>query len=115
MVLIVDDDADFINLTRLVLIKSGFEVCLANSVSEAKIILAQKAVDLILCDISMPGEPGQVLAQYIVEKKLTINFAFMTGHTEETLKAKQIEGFPVLHKPFNSKQLLDFIKNNFRK
>ena len=110
-VLIVDDDTDFITLTRLGLIKNHFTVSVANSVMEAKAILNQSSFDLILCDISMPGESGLSLAEFIKEKQIQVYFAFMTGHTQEALKSKQIDTFPVLHKPFNAQQLITFIAN----
>jgi signal transduction histidine kinase/ActR/RegA family two-component response regulator len=57
-VLVVDDDADTRDLLSLILKERGATVVTARSVAEAYRFLTGFAPDVVLCDISMPGEDG---------------------------------------------------------
>lgn len=52
-VLLVDDDPDFLEITRLVLIHHGIETLTASSRAQAMSILQQEHPDVILLDIMM--------------------------------------------------------------
>jgi len=54
-VLVVDDDTEIRDLTRLVLTGAGFEVATVGSGREALRALAGAGFDLVLLDINMPG------------------------------------------------------------
>lgn len=56
--LIVDDSADVREALSLWLSRNGFEVSLAASVAEARELLMDRNIDLILLDILMPNEDG---------------------------------------------------------
>ena len=57
-VLVVDDDADARDVLEAILAGAGAHVTLASSAGEAMELLSAKAPDLIVSDISMPGEDG---------------------------------------------------------
>ena len=58
LILLVDDEMNFLEIISTKLTASGFEVVVAHNAAEA-IDAAQKIKpDLILMDISMPGETG---------------------------------------------------------
>lgn len=52
-VLLVDDDPDFLEITRLVLVHHGIEVLTASSRAQAMSILQQEHLDVILLDVMM--------------------------------------------------------------
>lgn len=54
-ILIVDDDPDFIEFTRLVLEKEGYRFCTALNGDEALQLMSSTPVDLVIMDIMMDG------------------------------------------------------------
>jgi len=54
-ILVVDDDPDFLEITRLVLEREGFEVAHAASGNEAFRAMLKSPADLVLLDIMMEG------------------------------------------------------------
>lgn len=65
-ILLVDDDADFIELNRQVLESAGYQVISASNRQEALAVLSDRAADLVITDLMM-GElnSGFSLAEQI--------------------------------------------------
>jgi hypothetical protein len=57
-ILLVDDDADFRELTRMRLQASGFEVALASNGLEARNLVESCDPDVVIPDLFMPGLSG---------------------------------------------------------
>jgi signal transduction histidine kinase len=57
-VLIVDDEQDGLELAAAILAARGARVLTASSAAEAVPVLEREALDVLLCDIEMPGEDG---------------------------------------------------------
>ena len=65
-VLIVDDDAPFLELLQLCFAKANFDVILAsNGVEALKILLASEPLDLVLSDFMMPEVNGIELVRHV--------------------------------------------------
>ncbi len=60
-VLVVDDNADNLELVRLILEEYGMRVLTAASASEALNAIAKFFPDILISDIAMPGEDGYEL------------------------------------------------------
>ncbi|MCI2049729.1 MAG: response regulator [Lachnospiraceae bacterium] len=50
--------------------------------SEAKEVLEKEKIDVLLCDIEMPGENGIQLLDWINEKQIVLKCIFLTAHAE---------------------------------
>ncbi|MEP6919570.1 MAG: PAS domain S-box protein [bacterium] len=57
-VLVVDDERDTRNMLKAMLSEYGAEVTTAASAAEALSIFSQRKLDVLICDIGMPGEDG---------------------------------------------------------
>jgi PAS domain S-box-containing protein len=57
-VLVIDDDADACNLLKVLLKSAGASVYLAQSADEGMEQLLSQSVDVLICDIGMPGVDG---------------------------------------------------------
>ena len=64
-VLVVDDDADTRDLVTAVLGQSGAEVLTAASAEEALDTLARARPDVLVSDLSMPGDDGYALLERV--------------------------------------------------
>ena len=57
-VLVVDDELDILEMTRIMLESSGFDVITASDGEKALKIVEEKTIDLMLLDAVMPGVHG---------------------------------------------------------
>lgn len=65
IILVVDDNADTLDMLTFVLEEYGVQVLRAMSASEALEAIAQFQPDIIISDIAMPGEDGYSLIRKI--------------------------------------------------
>jgi len=64
-------------------VKYGFtDVCTAQDVISAKEVLEKETVDLMLCDIEMPGENGLALVEYTKKKYPNTQCIMVTCHAD---------------------------------
>lgn len=83
--LIVDDQKEIVNS-----LKNGIhweklpveQVYTAGSAREAKLVLVNFQVDLLITDIEMPEENGLALAQWARENRRDIEIVFLTSHPD---------------------------------
>jgi transcriptional regulator with GAF, ATPase, and Fis domain len=107
-ILIVEDEFVVANDLRLILQKSGYEVCgIADSYDEAVTIIEQHNPGLVLLDIYLKGsKTGIDLAKLLSEKNIA--FVYLSANSNqkimEAAKATQPYGFLV--KPFREKDVL---------
>ncbi|HWT00762.1 MAG TPA: ATP-binding protein [Pyrinomonadaceae bacterium] len=66
-VLVVDDEADTLDLIKVLLAQCGAEVATAKSSAEALGLFAEATPDVIISDIGMPGEDGFELIRKVRE------------------------------------------------
>ncbi len=58
------------------------EVFTANSADEAKLLITNFPVDVLLTDIEMPGDSGLDLVRWVQEKHFSIKSIFLTSHAD---------------------------------
>lgn len=118
LVLLVDDEPDLLEATRETLCAEGYRVMAAGDVDAALGLLRREPVDLVLADLRMPGKDGRDLfAAARAETPLAgIPMAFMTGDLANASTRRFLEEhqLPVLAKPWQSAQLLDFVGRQIR-
>lgn len=73
----------------------------AYSAMEAKTILLQNEIDIMLCDIEMPRENGLQLLKWIREKKINVECIFLTAHADFAYakSAIQLDSFDYILQP----------------
>lgn len=84
-ILLVDDEIVALNALkkRVDWVKYGFtEIFTAQDVSLAKDIIEKERIDLILCDVEMPGENGLKLIEYVKSAYPRIKSVMVTCHAE---------------------------------
>lgn len=110
-ILLVDDEADILELIETFLIECGFIVNSFNNGLDAIHCFVNQQHDLVLTDINMPGISGIILADYIKSQDSEIPVLAMTGNDF------LVEGLfdEVINKPFDLTMLLQHIQSYFTK
>lgn len=91
--LIVDDQKTVVDgLLNLIDWSSvGIDMALgANSAAEARQILTEHTIDVMLCDIEMPVENGLSLVRWMREQGMDTKCIFLTAHAEFTYAQKSV-------------------------
>ena len=90
-----------------ILRRVGYRVSLARDASEALHIVSKETLDLVLCDIQMPGINGLELVRQIRDLARDLPCIVMTGYntTENSVEALEAGAFWYLEKPFEQGRL----------
>jgi PAS domain S-box-containing protein len=107
-VLVVDDEPEVVSLLRDILERAGHQVEHAEHGLEALARVSKSSYDAIFCDLRMPGLDGRslrakLLADYPGYKNRMI---FVTGDLLGSAQTGDIDGCPVIEKPFHSRAIL---------
>jgi two-component system cell cycle response regulator len=114
-VLIVDDDLPLLRLIDLKLKKAGFNTLTAQDSASATELLTHNQVDLIICNIQMPGVSGFEFREMMLNESATrdIPFIFLTASSESV---DQVKGFRLrvddyITKPFDPSVLVARVRS----
>ena len=112
-VLLVDDEVDFVEMLSLRLKEVGEKVTPAHSGRECLEVLGQKAVDVVILDIRMPGMDGIETLREIKKRFPLVEVMMLTGHgtTETAVEGMKLGAFDYLMKPADFDELLQKLEN----
>ena len=125
-IMIVDDEADVLDLCSRVLKFDGYQVETASNGYEAIETAQQEHFDLLLTDIKMPGMDGLEIAQTLKKSYPHLICVTMTGYStiDMVIEALKLGVDEFITKPFTPKELSKVIakaleterlrKENFR-
>ena len=106
-VLVVDDEELYRRALERILTRVGHDVLMARDATEAMGIVSSHPVDLVLCDIKMPGINGLELVRQIHEVEPDLPCIVITGYStaENSIEALRAGAFWYLEKPFEQERL----------
>jgi excisionase family DNA binding protein len=108
LVLVVDDDASLRELLRLSLERAGYSVRQAENVTAALAAIDERAPELVLVDVVMPGADGWALLRRLEERHGSIPVIMYSGQVDDGIAAEAAErgasGF--IGKPFDPDELV---------
>jgi DNA-binding response OmpR family regulator len=110
-ILVVDDEPNVLVTYRLILQQRGYDVSAALSSDEARQVISNDGIDLLLCDLSLEKqENGFDVIEFARQKDSATPAVLLTGYAtpEATDRAKEL-GIPVLFKPIDINELLETI------
>ena len=107
--LVVEDHPGVMALAVALLEGAGWSVVQATSAGAASTLLAERAVDVILSDVAMPGGNGEVPTYANDARGRKPGVVYMSGDTARAAVQDQrgTEGALFLQKPFAPTALLD--------
>ena len=107
-ILVVDDEPNVLITYRLILQQRGYDVSAAISSEEARKVLGETAIDLLLCDLSLEKqENGFDVIEFARRRNEAMPAVLLTGYaTSEANDRAQELGIPVLFKPIDINELL---------
>jgi excisionase family DNA binding protein len=108
LVLVVDDDTRLREYMRVNLELEGYTVREAEGAEEALRAIEDKAPDLVLLDVVMPGVDGWQLLQKLQERHGSIPVIMFSGQVDErsAAEAEQRGARGFVGKPFDPQELL---------
>jgi len=105
--LIVDDDADTLEMMAALVAGEGCTVVTAATVQDAHRQIALREPDVVLLDINLPDGSGMELAQEVATRSENTEIVLVTGYAslETSIQALRLGATDYLQKPINVKQL----------
>ena len=118
-VLVIDDDLDTVNMLRLVLKSSGYDVTTSTSWEEVsdRLLLAErekKSFDLIILDIMMPGRSGFDIynsIEVVLHPMPPVIFLSAKSTIETMVRASDMGAAKFLAKPTTPDKLLATVRD----
>jgi PAS domain S-box-containing protein len=113
-ILVVEDNEHVRNLAVFILEQNGYHVVSAENGQEALAKLGQsdRAVDLLLTDVVMPGINGVQLLEQVLRLHPNIKVLFMSGYPENVVAHRGVidEGVQFIQKPFSVRALVSKVR-----
>jgi two-component system response regulator PilR (NtrC family) len=111
--LVVDDEADILDLLRITLGRMGIQAVTAARLDEAKVQLAQHHFDLCLTDMNLPDGNGIDLVRHIAERCPDLPVAMITAHgtMDSAVAAMKAGAFDFVSKPVDLKLLRQLVES----
>jgi two-component system, NtrC family, response regulator PilR len=115
-VLVVDDEADILELLEMALVRMGLEVVRASGVKQAKQCLDSQSFNPCLTDMRMPDGEGLEVVRHIAERGLDVPVAVITAHgnLENAVAVLKAGAFDYLSKPVALDQLRTLVASALR-
>ncbi len=99
-VLVVDDDEHYRNAVSRILLRAGHQVTTAQDASDAMTVVLATPLDLVMCDVKMPGISGLELVRRVHESEPDLPCIIITGYggAESSVDALRAGAFWYLEK-----------------
>jgi two-component system cell cycle sensor histidine kinase/response regulator CckA len=114
-ILVVEDDESLQEVTRDLLVQSGYRVLEAGNGEQALEIVERYSapIHLLLADVVMPGMSGAALAAELTHTHPEMHVLYMSGYTDETIVRSGVlkSGILLLEKPFTREALIGKVRD----
>jgi two-component system response regulator PilR (NtrC family) len=115
-ILVVDDEPDLRELLEITLVKMGLDVDSAESLGDARSLLATRDYALVLTDMRLPDGLGIELVREIASANKNLPVAVLTafGSADNAVAALKAGAFDYLSKPVGLDQLRQMVQSALR-
>lgn len=115
-IVIVDDEPDLRDGLRDYLVEQGFAVSTADGGESLRTIMSERAVDLVILDIRMPGEDGLSIARYL-RSRGPVGVIMLTANRDaiDRVIGLEVGADDYVAKPFDPRELLARVRAVLRR
>ena len=115
-ILIVDDDADYVGMLKLILRQAGFDVSGAHDYHSAVQKCSEVQPDLILLDLMLPGVDGYGIFDVLHGlTRAPMIFISAAPRNDNLVRSLELGAEDYLTKPFNNSELVARIRKALRR
>ena len=116
-VLLVDDDNSFREILTDELRRSGFDVTPAHDAESALQEVEDRAFEVAIVDLNLPGMGGEALIREFRDRSLTTELIVLTGHAtvENAVQTMKDGAYDFLSKPCNLDELETVVRKAHEK
>ncbi len=116
-VLLVDDEAEFLETLTKRLRKRGLAITSASSGEEALNVLGHTPVDVVVLDVRMPGMDGIEVLREIKKRCPLVEVIMLTGHAslEVAIQGMELGAFDYLMKPMDIDELVYKLEDAYKR
>jgi DNA-binding response OmpR family regulator len=110
--LIVDDEPGIHEILKFYFEHLGVTSVHAYNGVEALSKISKQHIDVVICDLAMPGMSGTEVLEKVRSQGFKIPFIFISGAAdkESAIKALRLGAFDFIEKPFEKKTIEDVVK-----
>lgn len=114
--MIVEDDPEIREVTRLYLEKSGYRVVWTDDGNEAARLMKAERPDLAILDVLLPGKTGFLVCQELREiSSIPILFLSCMKDESDKINALNLGGDDYVTKPFSPNELIARVRAHLRR
>ena len=110
LVLVVDDEKDILEMTRMTLEAHGYRACLANDGTEAVALYVQRMdeIAVVITDIMMPYLDGVATIRALQKLRPTVKIVAVSGleMNENAAEANAVRPVAFIRKPYTAEKFL---------
>jgi two-component system response regulator AtoC/two-component system nitrogen regulation response regulator NtrX len=106
-ILLVDDEASVLYTLEAILKPEGYLVARASSAEEAYVLFQAEQFDLVITDLTMPGDSGMTLLEKLLAMKPEILVIMITAYGSEAVAVEAMKrgAYDYMPKPFSNDEL----------
>lgn len=115
-VVVVDDEPDLRETVQEYLLRHGYVVSAVADGAALRELLSHRPVDLVILDITMPGEDGLSLARFL-RSQVSVGIIMLTAHaaTVDRVVGLEVGADDYVAKPFELRELLARVRSVLRR
>ena len=112
-ILLVDDDVDVLASIKAILETEDYEVYTACNADQAKVIITENDVHIVIMDYILPEFTGDQIVKDLKQIDENLNIIFLSGFPQvyKAAEALEFDVQRVFLKPVNPESLLSAIRN----
>lgn len=116
-ILVVDDEDHLRDGLRFNLVNAGYRVDVANNGETARRLLTERAFDLVLLDVMMPGEDGLSICRWMRsnDDRTPVLMLTVRSLTEDMVNGLDSGADDYMTKPFDLRELLARVRGMLRR